>query len=60
MIFTEPYAAAPEDLAEALGRRGYEFRKQDFNGDIEAIQVVGAEPIPVSDPRGRGISVIVK
>lgn len=60
VIFTEPYAAAPADLDEALGRRGYEFRKQDFNGDIEAIQVVGAEPIPVSDPRGRGISVIVK
>jgi gamma-glutamyltranspeptidase/glutathione hydrolase len=58
-IFSEPFAAFPPQLAAALSRRGYRLEAQDFNGDIEAIQVVGGAPRPASDPRARGVSLIV-
>ena len=59
-VFSEPYAAFPPKLKAALAARGYRFEDQGFNGDIEAIQVVGAAPRPASDPRGRGVSLVVK
>jgi gamma-glutamyltranspeptidase/glutathione hydrolase len=58
-IFSEPYGPFPADLAQALEARGYRTEAQDFNGDIEAIQIVGSTPIPASDPRGRGVSMVV-
>ena len=57
-IFSEPYMAFPKPLAAAMEKRGYRIETQDFNGDIEAIQIVGATPVPASDPRGRGVSMV--
>jgi gamma-glutamyltranspeptidase/glutathione hydrolase len=59
-IFTEPYAPAPAALAAAMKTRGYRLESQGFNGDIAAIQVVGATPRPASDPRARGVSLVVR
>jgi gamma-glutamyltranspeptidase/glutathione hydrolase len=59
-IFFEPYAPASEALKAALETRGYKTETQDFNGDIEAIQVVGKAPVPVADPRARGVALVVK
>ena len=56
-IFSEPYAPFPKSLIEALAKRGYRTEAQDFNGDIEAIQVVGKTPHPAADPRARGVAM---
>jgi gamma-glutamyltranspeptidase/glutathione hydrolase len=58
-IFTEPYARLPAGLIKALAARGYKVEAQDFNGDIEAIQVVGQRPVAAADPRARGYGLIV-
>jgi gamma-glutamyltranspeptidase/glutathione hydrolase len=58
-IFTEPYAPLPPSLAAAMTARGYRMEDQGFNGDIEAIQVVGGHPRAASDPRARGVSLVV-
>jgi gamma-glutamyltranspeptidase/glutathione hydrolase len=58
-IFSEPYAPFPAALTQALGERGYRVEAQDFNGDIEAIQIVGKTPVPVADPRARGVALVV-
>jgi gamma-glutamyltranspeptidase/glutathione hydrolase len=59
-IFYEPYAPFPAALAAAMKARGYRLDGQGFNGDIEAIQVVGGTPQAASDPRGRGVSLVVR
>jgi gamma-glutamyltranspeptidase/glutathione hydrolase len=59
-IFSEPYAPFPPALAQALGERGYKVEAQDFNGDIEAVQIVGATPVPAADPRARGVAMAVR
>ena len=59
-LFTEPYAPMPEALAQALRGRGYRIEAQDFNGDIEAIQIVGDRPVPAADPRARGVAMVVR
>ena len=56
-IFSEPYGPFPAELTRALISRGYRVQEQTFNGDIEAIQIMGRTPIPASDPRGRGVSM---
>jgi gamma-glutamyltranspeptidase/glutathione hydrolase len=58
-IFSEPYAPIPAELAQALALRGYRVEAQDYNGDIEAIQVVGARPVAAADPRARGYALVV-
>ena len=58
-IFTEPYATAPPTLAEGLGRLGYRFESQDFNGDIAAIEIEKSSPRVAADPRARGVGLIV-
>ena len=58
-IFSEPYAPFPAPLATALRARGYRLEDQGYNGDIEAIQVVGGAPHAASDPRGRGLSLVI-
>jgi gamma-glutamyltranspeptidase/glutathione hydrolase len=58
-IFSEPYSPFPADLARALAARGYVTTAQDWNGDIEAIQVVGSRPIPAADPRARGVALVI-
>ena len=59
-IFTEPYAPMPAALAAQVKARGYRIAGQDFNGDMAAIQVVGGRPQPASDPRARGVSLVVR
>jgi len=44
----------------ALTVRGYTVVNQDYNGDIEAIEIIGGTPIPASDPRDRGVSLVVR
>ena len=59
-IFFEPYAPPADELKAALTARGYVIEMQDYNGDIEAIQVVDGTPVPVADPRARGVALVVK
>ncbi len=55
-IFLEPYHGPEPSVAQALETRGYALQKQDFNGDIQAIQINGPKPDPIADPRGCGIA----
>jgi gamma-glutamyltranspeptidase/glutathione hydrolase len=59
-IFTEPYAPFDKALIQALADRGYRVEAQDFNGDVEAIAISGRAPQPASDPRGVGVSLVVR
>jgi gamma-glutamyltranspeptidase/glutathione hydrolase len=59
-IFTEPYAPFDAALIQSLGKRGYRVEDQGYNGDIEAIQIVAHRPEPASDPRQRGVSMVVR
>jgi gamma-glutamyltranspeptidase/glutathione hydrolase len=59
-IFSEPYAAFSPALSQALTARGYKLEAQDFNGDIEAIQIRGDTPHPAADPRARGVAMVVR
>ena len=59
-ISFEPYAPPSAALKAALEARGYVTVTQDYNGDIEAIQVVDGTPVPVADPRARGVARVVK
>ncbi len=59
-IFTEPYAPFDAPLSAALAQRGYRVEAQDFNGDIEAIEVIGNSPVAAADPRARGVAMIVR
>jgi gamma-glutamyltranspeptidase/glutathione hydrolase len=60
VIFSEPYAPFPPALTTALAERGYKVEAQDYNGDIEAIQVMDRTPVPEADPRARGVAMVVK
>ena len=59
-LFSEPYAPFPPALAQAMRARGYRLEAQDYNGDIEAIEVVGREPVAAADPRARGVAMLVR
>ena len=59
-IFSEPYAPFDAGLTKALAERGYKVEDQGYNGDIEAIRIVGGAPEPASDPRQRGVSMVVR
>ena len=59
VIYSEPYAPFPADLTKALAARGYKVEAQDFNGDIEAIEVKDGKPIPGADPRARGVAMVI-
>jgi gamma-glutamyltranspeptidase/glutathione hydrolase len=58
-LFYEPYAPFDAALASAMRERGYKIEGQGFNGDVEAIAVAGGAPQPASDPRGRGVSLVI-
>jgi gamma-glutamyltranspeptidase/glutathione hydrolase len=58
-IFAEPYAPLPAALAQSLTARGFRIENQDYNGDIEAIQVIGHEPVAAADPRARGVAMVI-
>lgn len=59
VIFSEPWAPFAPDLVKALKVRGYTVQGQDWNGDIEAIQIEGRTPIPSADPRARGFALVI-
>lgn len=59
-IFWEPYSPITGQLAKELDAKGYNLVNQGFNGDIQAIKVDGGIPEPVTDPRGRGVTMLVK
>jgi gamma-glutamyltranspeptidase / glutathione hydrolase len=59
-LFAEPYAPFPPALAQAMRERGYRLEAQDYNGDIEAVEVVGREPVAAADPRARGVAMRVR
>jgi gamma-glutamyltranspeptidase/glutathione hydrolase len=59
-IFWEPYSPITGQLAKDLEAKGYNLVNQGFNGDIQAIRVDGRIPEPMSDPRGRGVTMLVK
>ena len=59
-IYSEPYAPFPPALKAAMQARGYRIEAQDFNGDVEAIQVIGGMPHAAADPRGRGVALTVR
>lgn len=58
-LFTEPYAPFPADLTAQLQALGYVIKNQDFNGDVEAIQVIRDTPYPAADPRARGVAMTI-
>ncbi|NUF26562.1 gamma-glutamyltransferase [Gilliamella sp. ESL0254] len=61
LIFIERFQnRVPEDLKDQLKQMGYQFKQQDFSGDIQAIKITNNKPEAVSDIRGRGKSIIVK
>ncbi|WP_370516542.1 gamma-glutamyltransferase [Gilliamella sp. Pas-s95] len=61
LIFIERFQnKVPEDLKDQLKQMGYQFKQQDFSGDIQAIKITNNKPEAVSDIRGRGKSIIVK
>lgn len=59
VIFSEPWAAFPPGLTRELESRGYKVEQQDWNGDIEAIEVDGKTPLPAADPRARGVALVI-
>ncbi len=58
-LFEEPYAGLDPAVRAALIARGYRFENQDFNGDVEAIEIGAGITTPVSDPRGRGLALLL-
>ncbi|WP_374728546.1 gamma-glutamyltransferase [Caballeronia hypogeia] len=59
-IFQEPYHQLDPEVIKQLEAKGYKFTMQGFNGDIQAIRIDGDTPEPMSDPRGRGVSRVIK
>jgi len=57
-IFQEPYKPFSAGQTEGLRQRGYKV-EMGFVGDVEAILVKDGQPEPQSDPRARGVGVIV-
>jgi gamma-glutamyltranspeptidase/glutathione hydrolase len=59
-IYQEPYHALDPEVVKTLETKGYTFSMQGFNGDIQAIRIDGDTPEPMSDPRGRGVSRVIR
>ncbi|SAL77444.1 gamma-glutamyltransferase 1 [Caballeronia choica] len=59
-IFEEPFRALDPDVVKALEAKGYKFTTQDFDGDIQAIRIDDTTPEAMSDPRGRGVSRVIR
>ncbi len=59
-LYSEPYAPISTELEAQLTARGYVIVRQDWTGDLEAVQIVGKTPKPVPDPRQRGVGLVVR
>ncbi|WP_043197814.1 gamma-glutamyltransferase [Pseudomonas putida] len=60
-IYFDSYAPLTGPVADALKKMGYVLEDQGWEmGDIQAIRVDGAKLETASDPRGRGVGMIVK
>lgn len=59
-IYQEPYHQLDADVVKELEAKGYTFTMQGFNGDIQAIRIDDTTPEPMSDPRGRGVSQVIR
>jgi gamma-glutamyltranspeptidase/glutathione hydrolase len=60
VIFSEPWAKFDPKLVKALEAKGYTVQEQSWNGDIEAIQIIGRMPVPAADPRARGAARVIR
>ena len=60
-IYFDSYAPLTGPVADELKKMGYVLEDQGWEmGDIQAIRVDGARLETASDPRGRGVGMIVK
>lgn len=60
-IRTEPYARLDDTVQQQLRQRGYQVHMPDWNlGDIQLIKIDAGKPIPATDPRGRGVALVVE
>ncbi|MFP7606446.1 Gamma-glutamyltranspeptidase precursor [compost metagenome] len=60
-IFFDSFAPLTGKVAEQLKAMGYKLEDQGwYMGDIQAIRVNGDTPETASDPRGRGVGLVVK
>lgn len=60
-IYYDAYAPLAGKVAEELKAMGYTLEDQGWNmGDIQAIRVDGKALETASDPRGRGVGLVVK
>jgi len=60
-IYFDSYAPLTGPVADELKQMGYVLEDQGWEmGDIQAIRVDGAKLETASDPRGRGVGMIVK
>nr|BAJ16340.1 gamma-glutamyltranspeptidase [Pseudomonas nitroreducens] len=60
-IYYDAYAPLPGKVADELKAMGYTLEDQGWNmGDIQAIRVNGKALETASDPRGRGVGMVVK
>lgn len=60
-LYFDSYAPLTGPVADELKKMGYVLEDQGWEmGDIQAIRVNGAKLETASDPRGRGVGIIVK
>ncbi|WP_054899137.1 MULTISPECIES: gamma-glutamyltransferase [unclassified Pseudomonas] len=60
-VYFDSYAPLTGAVADDLKKMGYVLEDQGWEmGDIQAIRVDGAKLETASDPRGRGVGVVVK
>lgn len=59
-IFWEPYHPITGELAQQIEAKGYTLKGQDFSGDIQVIRVDGKSPEAAADPRGRGVTRVIR
>ncbi len=59
-IYAEPYKPIEGELAQRLEAKGYKLEGQQFTGDVQVIRIDGDEPDAAADPRGRGVTRVVR
>jgi gamma-glutamyltranspeptidase/glutathione hydrolase len=60
-IYTESFAPLAAPVADELKAMGYTLKEQGWSmGNVQAIKIDGAKVETASDPRGRGVGMVVK